>query len=403
MTEIPLTAGLPIFAAEWASAVTSPLRGGQNRQAWRGRFREGGNAPAGLPPSRSSRSLRFATFDLPSRGRLRRLAALCLALALLAPVALAQEKPLLTVYTYSGFPSEYGPGATIKTRFEEVCGCTLEWVTSDDAGTLLSRLKLEGASTKADVVLGLDASQIADAEATGLFVPHGLDLSELSLPVEWSDATFAPFDWGWLAFIYDSTKLETPPQSLEALVGAEGDKPSIIIEDPRTSSPGLGMLAWMRSVYGEKAGDAWQRLAPKIVTVPQGWSEAYGLFLKGEADMVLSYTTSPAYHIAVEKNPNYKAAIFADGNYLAIEVAAAVKSSDEPELAQQFLAFMISDPFQSAIPEGNWMYPARKPAEGLPASFEGLAQPATSLYLSPTDVEANRRAWTDEWLAAMSE
>ena len=34
----------------------------------------------------------------------------------------------------------------------------------------------------------------------------------------------------------------------------------------------------------------------------QGWSEAYGLFLKGEADMVLSYTTSPAYHIAVEKD-----------------------------------------------------------------------------------------------------
>jgi len=330
------------------------------------------------------------------------IAAASLVLALSVPTALAQEKPALTVYTYSGFPSEYGPGTKIKARFEEVCGCTLEWVTSDDAGTLLSRLKLEGASTKADVVLGLDASQIADAEATGLFAPHGLDLSGLSLPVEWSDGTFAPFDWGWLAFIYDSTKLKKPPQSLEELVGAEGDHPSVIIEDPRTSSPGLGMLAWMRSVYGDQAGEAWRKLAPKIVTVPQGWSEAYGLFLKGEADMVLSYTTSPAYHIVVEKNPNYRAATFAEGNYLAIEVAAATKSSDEPELAKEFLAFMISDAFQSAIPEGNWMYPAKRPVGGLPASFEGLAEPATSLYLAPADVEANRRAWTDEWLAAMS-
>ena len=53
----------------------------------------------------------------------------------------------------------------------------------------------------------------------------------------------------------------------------------------------------MREVYGDKAADAWRKLAPKVVTVTQGWSEAYDLFLKGEADMVLSYTTSPAYHI----------------------------------------------------------------------------------------------------------
>ena len=73
----------------------------------------------------------------------------------------------------------------------------------------------------------------------------------------------------------------------------------------------------MRDVYGDEAGDAWKKLAPKIVTVTQGWSEAYGLFLKGEADMVLSYTTSPAYHIGVEKDQNKKAAIFPEGHYLA--------------------------------------------------------------------------------------
>jgi thiamine transport system substrate-binding protein len=321
----------------------------------------------------------------------------------LCPVeALGQEKPTLTVYTYSGFPSEYGPGGTIKSRFERVCDCTLEWVTSDDAGTLLSRLKLEGPSTKADVVLGLDASQIADAEATGLFSPHGLDLAGLSLPIAWVDPTFAPFDWGWLAFIYDSTKLTDPPRSLRELVEGEGDRPSLIIEDPRTSSPGLGMLAWMRTVFKDEAGDAWRKLSEKIVTMPQGWSEAYGLFLKGESDMVLSYTTSPAYHVAVESNPSYKAAIFDEGNYLAVEVAAATKASDDPELAHQFLQFVISDEFQSAIPEGNWMYPAKKPAEGLPASFEELSEPATSLYLAPSEVEQNRRAWTDEWLAAMA-
>ena len=318
----------------------------------------------------------------------------------LAPAA-AQEKAVLTVYTYSGFPSEYGPGGTIKERFETVCGCTLEWVESEDAGTLLARLKLEGSSTKADVVLGLDTNLIVDAAATGLFAPHEVDTSGLDLPIAWTDTTFVPFDWGWFSFVYDATKLAKPPRSLAELVDSE-DGPKIVIEDPRTSTPGLGLLVWMRGIYGDKAGDAWRKLAPKIVTVTQGWSEAYGLFLKGEADMVLSYTTSPAYHIAVEKDETKKAAIFSEGHYLEIEVAGMTNATDDPDLAREFLKFMLTEPFQSAIPEGNWMYPAKLPDGGLPASFQGLGKPGKSLYAEPQEVEQNRRAWVDEWLAAMS-
>jgi len=322
------------------------------------------------------------------------------AFALLAAPGAAQDKPVLTVYTYSGFPSEYGPGGTIKERFETVCGCTLEWVTSDDAGTLLARLKLEGASTKADVVLGLDTNLIEDAKASGLFAPHEVDASGLDLPIAWTDPIFVPFDWGWFAFVYDATKIPNPPKSLAELVDAAAE-PKIVIEDPRTSTPGLGLLVWIREIYGDKAGDAWKKLAPKILTVTQGWEEAYGLFLKGEADMVLSYTTSPAYHIAVEHDRNKKAAIFPEGHYLEIEVAGMTKATDNPDLARQFLKFMLSEPFQSAIPEGNWMYPAKLTAGGLPASFQGLEKPGKSLYAKPEDIEKNRRTWVDEWLAAM--
>ena len=124
-------------------------------------------------------------------------------------------------------------------------------------------------------------------------------------------------------------RFPNPPKSLHELVDAE-DGPKIVIEDPRTSTPGLGLLVWMRGVYGDEAGEAWKKLAPKIVTVTQGWSEAYGLFLKGEADMVLSYTTSPAYHIAVEKDQNKKAAIFPEGHDLEIEVAGHDEGDRRP-------------------------------------------------------------------------
>jgi thiamine transport system substrate-binding protein len=325
------------------------------------------------------------------------------ALALLAPPAFAQtDARVLTVYTYGSFPGEYGPGGVIKERFEDVCECTLEWVTSDDAGTLLSRLRLEGASTAADVVLGLDTNLMAEAKATGLFAPHSFEFGDLDLdlPVAWTDDTFLPFDWGWFAFVYDETRLPSPPQSLAELV--DGDGPPITIQDPRTSTPGLGLLLWLRNVYGDEAGAAWERLAPKIVTVTQGWSEAYGLFLEGEAEMVLSYTSSPAYHVAVEGDARYKAAIFPEGHELQVEVAAMTATADDPELARAFLAFMLADPFQSAIPEGNWMYPARLPEDGLPPSFNALDTPGKSHLTPPEEVAANRRAWTDEWLAAMS-
>jgi thiamine transport system substrate-binding protein len=156
----------------------------------------------------------------------------------------------------------------------------------------------------------------------------------------------------------------------------------------------------MRQVYGDRAGEAWQKLKPRIVTITKGWSEAYGLFQKGEADMVLSYSTSPAYHVAVEKKTNFKAVGFPEGHYVHMELAGMTRTAKEPELARRFLAFMLSDAFQSAMPEGNWMYPAQTPAADLPPSFKDLIQPSKALLFTPEEVQQNRRAFIDEWLNA---
>lgn len=312
------------------------------------------------------------------------------------------EAPTLTVYTYSSFTAEWGPGPAIKKAFEAECGCRLEWVSVEDGVTLLSRLRLEGENSKADVVLGLDTNLMAAARATGLFAPHEADLSNLSLPVTWEDDLFVPFDYGYFAFVYDKTRLENPPRSFEELIGGDPDR-KIVIEDPRTSTPGLGLLLWMKKVYGDEAAAAWQRLRPRILTVTKGWSEAYGLFLKGEAPMVLSYTTSPAYHIIAEDKHQYAAASFEEGHYLQIEVAARVASSDNPELAKRFLAFVVSPEFQSAIPTGNWMYPVIELEGGLPPAFDTLVTPKKALLFPPDVVAAHRDAWIAEWLAAMSQ
>ena len=68
-------------------------------------------------------------------------------------------------------PSEWGPGPPVKKAFEAECGCDVEFVSVADGVALLNRVKLEGASTKADIVLGLDTNLTAEAKATGLFAP----------------------------------------------------------------------------------------------------------------------------------------------------------------------------------------------------------------------------------------
>ena len=263
----------------------------------------------------------------------------------------------------------------------------------------LGRLRLEGETTKADVVVGLDMNLVAEAKSARPLRAawRGCEGSVTSDRLE--RRHLHPLRLGLLAFVYDANKLANPPKSLKELVD-NPNGPKVVLQDPRTSAPGLGLLLWMRKVYGDKAGEAWGKLKPRIVTFTKGWSEAYGLFLKGEADMVLSYTTSPAYHVVAEKKDNYKAAAFTEGHYLHVELAGMTRTTKQPELPGNSGLHPQSEPFQSAMPEGNWMMPAKTPAAGLPAAFKDLVQPSQALLFTPEEVQQNRRAFTDAWLNA---
>lgn len=316
-------------------------------------------------------------------------------LTVIATCAMA-EKPVLTVLTYDSFTAEWGPGPAIEAGFEAECACDLQFQTAVDGTAVLAKLQLEGSASKADVVVGLDTN-LTDA-ARPLFAP--VTAQPNSLPIAFEDANFIPFDWGWFAFVYDKTKLANPPKSFADLAASDV---KIIIQDPRASTPGLGLLMWVKAAYGDQSAKIWADLTDNIVTVTPGWSEAYGMFLAGEADMVLSYTTSPAYHLILESDNTKAAAAFDEGHYLQIEVAGKLASAQQPELADQFLAYLGSDSAQTALITTNWMYPANLPAAGLPKGFETLIQPAKSLIFSAEEAAAIRADAVGEWQAALSQ
>lgn len=312
-----------------------------------------------------------------------------------APAASAD----LTVYTYESFISSWGPGPALKARFEAQCDCTIAFVGAEDGVALLNRVRLEGANTRADVILGLDDSLIAEARAHALVRPHSIDFASVPMvaALAWADDSFVPFDFGYFAFIYDDRKVSAPPASLAELVAGPA---RVIYQDPRTSTPGLGLLHWMRAVYGDAAPAAWARLAQHTVTVTSGWSEAYNMFLRGEADYVLSYTTSPAYHVIADGNAHYRAARFAEGHVAQVEVAALSAHTDDAVLANRFLAFLLSREAQEIIPVTNWMLPVRSDV-ALPEAFEQLIRP-DRIGFAADEIGARRAAWVREWRDAVS-
>ena len=317
-----------------------------------------------------------------------------------APVS-AEEVPILKIYTYDGFAAEWGPGPGLKAGFEAICGgCIVEWIAADSSIGTLRRVQLEGDTTDADLIVGLDTAIAGEARATGLFVDHGLDLTGLSLPEAWSDTQFVPFDYAHFAFVYDTDSVATPPKSFEDLIALPADF-KIAIQDPRSATPGLGLVLWIRAAYGDRAPEIWAGLKPHILTVTREWSESYNLFLEGEADMALSYTTSPAYHIISEQDETIHAALFDEGHLAQTEVAGILKSSDHQELAKKFLAYLTSVDGQKIIPTTNWMLPVTDLGGDLAPAFDTLPQPAKTLTLNDAEIEANGQAWIDEMLAAV--
>ena len=305
----------------------------------------------------------------------------------------------LTIYTYDSFISEWGPGPIIEKIFEEKFGKEIDFISVGSAATLLNKIILEGSASKADIVLGLDMNLLDKAEKSNLFEDHKISnlQKKLELPINWDSSKFIPYNYGYFAFVYNSKKFSNPPKSMDELINITDAR--IVIQDPRTSTPGLGLLTWMKAIYGDKALSKWKILNKKIVTVTKGWTDSYyNIFLSGEADMVLSYTTSPAAHIMFENNSDFSAINFSEGNYLTVEFAGVLKSSKNKIHANNFINFILTEEFQSIIPSTNIMYPVIK-IENLPDAFKLIKIPKV-LQIPPSTINENKDIWIEEWLDA---
>lgn len=305
----------------------------------------------------------------------------------------ASASPLV-VYTYDSIAAKEGLGPILKAAYKKKTGEEITFVTVGDAGQLLSRIQLdlERNSPKAHIVLGIDQN---------LFLRLKESLAPLDRSREggfmkfvdrewWLGDAFVPFDFGVFAFVADTKKLKPSdfPKKWKDLLKWRFKK-SLLLEDPRTSSPGLAFVLATQAAVASKDEEEsredfkefWKDLKSQWITLAPGWSQAYGMFLKGEAPLVWSYVSSEAYHRSeCEKTKcaepdRYRAVIFSDGNPVQIEGAAMLK--DAPggvamrKRSLEFLELLTSEEIQKAIPETQWMMPVRLGVK-LPTAFQVL-------------------------------
>ena len=308
----------------------------------------------------------------------------------------------LVIYTYDSFASEWGLAPKVIPLFEKQTGIKVKLVSVGSSGQVLQKAILEKKAPRADVLIGIDNNLLAKAKEAGVLAAYkakGLSRIPQHLLFD-ADHEVTPFDYGYFAIIYDSEVIKTPPTNLEALTDKKYEK-SLILMDPRTSGPGLGFMLWTVSVYKGGFTDYWRRLAPSILTIADSWSSGYGLFTSGEAPMVLSYSTSPVYHVAFEKSSRYKAAPFAEGHYMQIEGAGIVKGAPHRKAAEAFMDFMLSEAFQKEIALTNIMFPANDEVV-LPESFSHAVKPEKELRMDPSEIMIKSEGWIDSWVGAVS-
>lgn len=322
-------------------------------------------------------------------------------LVLLSVLSWSSEE--LTVYTYDAFTGSDSFGDYLEKAFLKKTGNRIKFISFGTAGEALNQIILEGDKSRADILLGLDEVLFHKGKKKELFGKWESSLfsSVETFLVKKDENLFLPVDYGYLSFVYDKNR--TKPLSkptLQKFSHQLENKQKIVLQDPRTSSLGIEFLIWTKLISDYQFKNFWDSLAPHILTISPGWTGAYELFLRKQAEFVLSYTTSTAYHRIREKKENIVPLLFVDGHFRQVEGMVILKKTAKAKLAFQFAKFILEQEAQEQLPFFQWMYPARKNTS-LAQEFKEIPVPK-AVDVNWNEVNRYRDQWVQEWALVLS-
>lgn len=324
----------------------------------------------------------------------------------------------LTVMTHDSFSASE---AVIKA-FEEENNAKVIILPSGDTGTALNKAILAKNNPLADVFYGVDNTFLSRALAEGIFEPYrSPELANIPDSFELdSQGRALPVDYGDVCLNYDKAYFESenlaPPGSLEDLVKPEY-KGLTVVQNPATSSPGLAFLLATIAHFGE-AGylDYWKALRANDLLVVNDWNSAYYTeFTRagGERPIVLSYSSSPVFELIFAEPPPEgtpaapllappTAAITDDGAcFRQIEFAGILKGTPQRDLAEKWIDFMLSAPFQEDLPLQMYVFPVNSSARLDETFSKYLLNPQNPAQVDPQQIATRREQWLQDWTEAV--
>jgi thiamine transport system substrate-binding protein len=298
----------------------------------------------------------------------------------------------------------------IITQFIADHGFDVQFLKSGDTGMAVNRAILSKDAPLADIFYGVDNTFLSRALEEGIFEPYSSSLLA-EIPDEYQldpEHRALPVDFGDVCLNFDKAYFSElglqPPQNLEDLLKSEY-RGMLVVENPATSSPGLAFLLATIGHFGEDNYlDYWEGLVANEVLVVNDWETAYYnefTLANGTRPVVVSYGSSPVAEVIFSENaidePPTAAIVSDESCFRQIEFVGILEGTGNRDLAEIFIDFMLSEPFQEDIPLQMFVFPVNENAE-LDETFEKfLAIPEEPAEVAPADIAENRETWIQAW------
>ncbi len=287
----------------------------------------------------------------------------------------------LVVYAGKTF-IKYGPAKDIAKMFKAKTDIDIEYVIVKEEP--LDKAIFEGKNTRADVIFS-DNFKIERARRSKVLRPYhpkGIESKIDKNAIIGDDWLLIPFEFNYVAFMFDTKSKVKAPKSLADLTKPEY-KGKVIISDPELSTTGSALPLWINAIYKDKSNEFVKNLKASIFRMTPGWYDGYSLFTSGEAPMALAYTSSLAYHVLNDKTDRFQPLIFEEGHILQSMAWGISAYSQRVKNAEAFIDFFLTEEVQKILPNTDYMNPVLKGVK-LPKSYDTVPVPKKVLK-APTE------------------
>jgi iron(III) transport system substrate-binding protein len=299
--------------------------------------------------------------------RFARLAGAALVAAGWASAASAQDQ-VLNLYS----ARHYQTDEALYANFTKATGIRINRVDADDAG-ILARLRSEGASSPADVILLVDAARLFRAEAEGLFQPLKSKTLEQRIPAQLrgkdDGAGSQWFGFSTRARVIVYNKANVKPQDVDTYEELADPKNKGKVCTRSGSHPyNLSLFGSLYEHLGPAATETWLKgVVANMARDPKGGdTDQIKAVASGECGVALTNTYyfarlmrsgKPEDQAVVDKVgvvfPNQSSW----GTHVNIAGGALARHAKNRAAAVKFLEYLSSDAAQGYFANGNNEYP----------------------------------------------